>query len=58
MCSVTESSIASVKDSHPVLELNLYLVLKSGAPLNLSIKTPSGVFLNNSYYLQYVGSVP
>ena len=33
MCSVTESSIASVKESHPVLELNLYLVLKSGAPL-------------------------
>ena len=58
MCSVTDPSTGLVKDNHPVLELNLSFVSKRGAPLSLSMKTPSGVSLNNSYSLQKTGSVP
>ena len=47
-----------VKESHPVFELNRSLVSKRASPLNLSINWPSGVFLNNSYSLQYLESVP
>jgi hypothetical protein len=35
----------AVKESQPLRETNLSLVSNKGAPLNLSIKTPSGVFL-------------
>ena len=41
-----------------VEELNLYLVSNNGAPLNLSTKIPSGVFLKISYSLQNLASVP
>ena len=40
-----DPSTGLVNDNHPVPELNLSLVSNKGAPLNLSIKTPSGVFL-------------
>ena len=47
-----------VKESHPVLELNLSFVSNKGSPLNLSTNLPSGVFLKSSYSLQNLESVP
>ena len=56
--SYVEFGIGAVNDNQPLLETNLSLVSNKGAPLNLSTNIPSGVFLNISYSLQNLASVP